>query len=521
MISIDGSDLPHPFMCDHFLQVRSRYEDPYPLTDPKTGTGGTYFLVSRSIADLPAPKPIRGSADLDELVMGIFLVDTFGNEILLHTETPGCFDPMPLGPHRRPETIPDRHDDRNPFGIMAVADVYQGGPMRGVKRGEVAALRVVESREKRFWTGPLWNCAQYSTDRGSGSTLNRPAISWAGFEVKQILGTVPVEQDGSAHFEVPAERFVYFQLLDRDGMMISTMRSGTMVQRGETLTCIGCHDRRLGAPPPSTLTMALKRLPSPLKGWHGPARPFNYVAEIQPIWDKHCVRCHDFDHKRDAKVVLAGDKELVFNASYVELFQWWGRPQALLDTVGLGLAPVEPAYSVGSHQSRLLRILREGHEDVGLSPEEMDRIVTWIDIGAPYYPDYACAHPHNVAGRAPLTIAEVRRLDELTGRTMLDRNGNPGWSTHRLGISFDRPELSPCLDDLAPGSAAYEEALALIRTGQVELRKRPEADMPSFQRCAEHLAQQAKHDRLSKREAERRAALSKGERVYDPGITPP
>ena len=105
------------------------------------------------------------------------------------------------------------------------------------------------------------------------------------------------------------------------------------------------------------------------------------------------MRCHDFGQEAEAKLVLAGDKELVFNASYVELFQNWGRESAWLSTVGLGLAPIKPAYATGAHRSRLVELLRRGHYEVRLSPEEMDRIVTWIDLGGPYYPDYASAIP--------------------------------------------------------------------------------------------------------------------------------
>ena len=519
LISVDGNGLPSPFMCDHFRQLKSRYEDPYPLVDPVTGTGGTYFLVSRSVNTAPVDKPVRRTDDLNDLVMGIYLVDTLGNEILLHTEKPGCFDPMPLAPRHRPPVIPDRRDFQSATGTMYVADVYRGVPMQGVKRGAVAALRVVESIEKRFWTGPLWRCAQFKKGSSRGNTLNRPAISWAGFEVKQILGTVPVEPDGSAYFEVPADRFVYFQLLDHDGMLISTMRSGTMVQPGEALSCIGCHENRLSTPPPLKMTAAFRRPPRELSGWYGPARPFNYVKEVQPIWDRHCVSCHDLGKQPVVRPVLAADKELVFNASYVELFQRWGEEDALVNTVGLGLAPTNPAYTVGSHRSRLVKLLRSGHEGVKLSAEELDRVITWIDIGGPYYPDYGSAHPNNVAGRAPLTIPQAKRLGELTGVRLVDEPGNnPGYASHRLRLSFDRPELSPCLQELDKSSKVYQETLAIIRAGQAELRKAPAADMPGFHYCAEHQSRAAKHQALSKRESARRHALATGTKVYDPGI---
>jgi hypothetical protein len=506
------------FICDHFVPLRARYEDPFPLADPRTGKGGKYFLVSRNVNALPADKPIRHSPDLNELVMGLYLVDVFGNEILLHSEKPGCFDPLPLAAHPRPPLIPQRRDHSSGMGRMYVSDVYQGTHMQGVRRGDVASLRVVESVEKRVWTGPLWRCAQFAQGAHIGDTLNRPAISWAGFEVKRILGTVPVEADGSASFEVPADRFVYFQLLDRDGMMVATMRSGTQVQPGETQACIGCHDHRLTMQPPPGSSLALRRPPSQLTGWHGPVRSFGYLQEIQPIWDQHCVRCHDFGQEAEAKLVLAGDKELVFNASYVELFQNWGRESAWLNTVGLGLAPIKSAYATGAHRSRLVELLRRGHYEVRLSPEEMDRIVTWIDLGGPYYPDYACAHPANVAGRAPLSIDQLNRLAALTGLPLSDGQGNPGFAGHRLWVSFDRPEVSPCLRKLDKTGDAYREALAIIQAGQAELRKNPEADMPGFRPCEEHQVREAKYRALREREQDRRQALSDGRKVFDPEI---
>ena len=521
-ISIDGSDLPGPFAPDQFVALPSRYEDPFPLADPRTGRGGTYFLVSRSTVPVPSGKPIRNQNDVNGLKMGIFLVDTAGHEILLHAEEPGCFDPMPLAPHPRPRLIPGRRDYTSPTGTLFVSDVYDGTHMQGVKRGDVIALRVVESVEKRFWTEPLWRCAQFNTEhngrRVRGNTLNRPAISWAGFETKRILGTVPVAADGSAHFEVPAERFVYFQLLDRDGMMVATMRSGTQVQPGETLGCVGCHDNRLNAPPPKRATTALLRPPSALDGWYGPPRTFNYMAEVQPVWDKHCVGCHDFGKKAGEKLVLARDKELVFNASYVELFRNWGEANARIHTVGLGPAALQAPYAVGSHRSRLVALLKRGHQQVKLSAEEMDRIITWIDLGGPYYPDYACAHPTNVAGRAPLTIPQTKHLGKLTGIRLLDGAGNPGYGTHRLWLSFDRPKLSPCLRKLDQQGDAYREALAIIAAGGEELRANPDADLPGFTYCTEHQAREDKYQRLRERELARRKVLAEGGKTYDAAL---
>jgi hypothetical protein len=113
----------------------------------------------------------------------------------------------------------------------------------------------------------------------------------------------------------------------------------------------------------------------------------------------------------------------------------------------------------------------------------------------------------------------VKRLGELTGVQSLD-GGNPGYGSHKLWISFDRPELSPCLQSLGQESEVYREALAIIRTGQAELLERPEADMPGFRYCAEHQTREDKYHTLFERESVRRKALSEGLKVYDPGIGP-
>jgi hypothetical protein len=509
--SVDGSEIKRKFAPDEVMTTtKGRYEDPYPLVDPATGKGGKYFLVSRSLSLNPSSS--------DELRMGLFVLDTFGNEILLHEEGPGCYDPMPLASHPRPRVVPDRRNFTDREGTLYVSDVYEGTHVKNVKRGDIKWLRVVESTEKRVWTGPGWQTAQWP---GAGGAAVKPVISWAGFETKRILGTVPVEADGSAHFKAPAEKFIYFQTLDSNGMLVSTMRSGTLVQPGEVQGCVGCHEDRLSAPPPKAVTLALKRAPSVFGGWRGPLRTFNYLAEVQPVWDKHCVSCHDFGKEAGKKLVLSGDKELYFNASYMQLFRAWGTSNAYVSTVGLGVAPFNQAYAIGSHQSRLVSVLRAGHQGVKLSPEDFDRIVTWVDLGGPYYPDYASSHPANPGGRSPLTLKQLQRLQDLTGAAILGKGNAIDYNNHRLWFSFTRPEKSPCLEKLAADSAAYQEALALITAGKDELAKNPEADQAGFKPCEAHVAREAKYQRLLAAESERRKAIAQGAKRYDAGIGKP
>jgi mono/diheme cytochrome c family protein len=406
---------------------------------------------------------------------------------------------MPLAPRARPPVLPARRDFAGAPGYFYIADVYQGTHMRGVRRGAAKSLRVVESPEKRFWTRPSWN----------GQGQEAPAMNWHDFNNKRILGTVPIEADGSVAFAVPAERFVYFQLLDQDGMMIQSMRSGTMAQSGEHASCLGCHEDRRCAPATAGPNLAWTgaRAPRVLADWHGPPRLFSYRAEVQPVFDRHCVSCHDLGKKDGQSLNLAGDRDLVFNISYNEL---WRRQ--MIRVVGAGPPEIQPAYAWGSHASKLVQVLRTNHYDARLSREELDRIATWIDLNAPYYPTYASAYPEHLAGRSPLSDAQLARLEQLTGvplRAQADYRNNRGPQ-----VSFERPELSPCVAHVSsPGS--LEEALAIIRAGGQSLAQRPEADLGEFVPCSLDQWREQKYLARRQEEERRRAAIRAGEKVYD------
>jgi hypothetical protein len=203
---------------------------------------------------------------------------------------------MPLGARKRHASRPRSRDYKNGNGTFYVQDVYVGTHMKGVARGSVKYLRVVESPPKKSWTRPAWG----------GQGAQAPGMNWHNFENKRILGTVPVESDGSAYFECPSDRFVFFQLLDENGMMVQSMRSGTTIQSGERQGCIGCHENRTrDAPSMTQHPLALMREPSKLTGWYGEPRMFSFQQEVQPVFDKHCVSCHDFGKTAGKALVLS------------------------------------------------------------------------------------------------------------------------------------------------------------------------------------------------------------------------
>ncbi len=464
---------------DTFTQVTPKYEDPYPLSEE-------YFLCSRTIGD--------GEK------MGVYLIDVFGNETLLHTEGAGCFDPMPLKARPAPDTIPSRRNFENGKAAFYVLDVYEGTHMQDVKRGSVKFLRVIESPEKRFWTSSPWG----------GQGQQAPGMNWHNFENKRILSTVPVEADGSAYFEVPSDTYMFFQLLDEKGMMIQSMRSGTVAQSGEVTGCVGCHDNRHIAPPVNSglVPLAMRREPTKLNGWHGQARLFSYTKEVQPVFDKHCVTCHDFGEEAGKKLILAGDRGNTFNASYVDL--WMKR---YINCVGAGPHITQPAYSWGSHKSKIVENIIAGHNDVKLSADEFNRVVTWIDLNGPYYPSYASAYPDNLAGRSPLSD---KQLDELAAIVGVDLKGLANFNrTVGTQISFDRPHLSPCLDAIRADKEKYDRALVIIQAGKASLAQAPRADMDGFAACEVDRQRQETYLSRLKKEQQNRDAIRQGYKLYD------
>jgi len=469
---------------DSTRSLSTKYADPYPLDD-------SHFLCVRQIG--------RG----DELA--IFYLDFFGNEVMVHDEIPGVATPVVLAARPRPREQACQRNFRHPnaMGRFLLQDVYVGTHMQGVKRGTVKALRIVESPEKRNWTGPEgWH--------GHGEMA--PAMNWHSFENKRILGTVPVEDDGSAYFELPANTFVYFQALDAEGKMVQSMRSGAYVQPGELYGCVGCHENRVvQAPPTAAPTKAALRAPSKLDGsfnlrglGKGTPRFYSFQREVQPAFDRNCVSCHDYGKKAGAKLNLSGDQGAYFATSYVDL---WSLD--MIHCIGGGPASIQSAYSWGSHASRLTKYLY-GHGGVKMSDDDRDRIITWMDINAPYYPQYETAYPSTPGGRCPLTRKEMDRLTALTGVRIANRHSD----RQREQLDFVRPECSRILTPVK-GTVAYYEALALISEGAARLLRTPRCDMDGFVPCERDRNREERYQRRLKSERRVYEAIGGGRKVYD------
>lgn len=302
--------------------------------------------------------------------------------------------------------------------------------------------------------------------------------------------------------------------------MIQSMRSGIMARPGETNACVGCHESRLDAPTSGNLAgSALSGDPQTLEPWFGKPRLFSYLEEVQPVFDKYCVACHDFDKPAGEKLVLARDRNPAFNASY-----WQIRSKELVRVPGAGPHNKLAPNFWGARKSRLYEVLTQGHSkpeidaqrrelglyvDREIDAEAVARVATWIDINAPYYPTYGSAYRDAPYGRSPLTRDETQRLSELTGLKNLELTA---------AISFDRPELSPCLNrwDDEPTSAERAEALAVLKRGQERLAKQDRGEASDFEPVADvEIDQEKRYRYFRRREQAARDAVLKGEKLND------
>jgi formylglycine-generating enzyme required for sulfatase activity len=338
-------------MVDNLVDASwPKFLHPYPLSD-------TYFLA--------ACQPNAQSA------WGIYLVDTFDNLLLLREE-PDCvlFEPIPVRATPRPPVIPERVDLASDEATVRLQDIYVGSGLQGIPRGTVRTLRLFTYHFNYYGTSGIEDYVG----------MDGP------WDVRRVLGTVPVSAEGSAYFTVPANLPIAIQPLDAEGKAVQLMRSWFTAMPGEAVTCVGCHEHANAAPPrlPSGVPTGL---PQPITPWRGPVRGFSWDREVQPVLDTYCVGCHNGQAQPGGAVIAdlrrAEPRSLPlspfpFPPAFYELRRFVRSP-------GLEGPSVIPVADYHADTSPLVQILRMGHHGVQLDDEGWDRLVTWIDLNAPAY----------------------------------------------------------------------------------------------------------------------------------------
>jgi len=394
---------------------RRRAATPFPLTED-------LFLVAY-------PHEARSA---------IYLIDTLGGrELIYYDPEVSCFSPIPIRPRPRPPVLASSvgKSRDGATGRFVVQDVYQS--TQPIERGTIKRLRVSAII--------------------SQPTRSKPILSRVNNEIiKRILGTVPVEPDGSAAFEAPADTPLQFQLLDSDGMAVMTMRSLVYLRPGEMAGCVGCHEPREDTPSAVTVpTLARFRRLEP------PAGPrydggFSFVRTVQPVLDRYCIRCHGLD-KTEAGVDLTGGfrdsqgKALRFTVSYESIMRRGGM-------VKIAQRNSETAYSTPkdyyAHAGRLARMLLDGHPDkagkprVQLDRASLSRIIDWLDLNAQFFGDYSF---NRIETERPVAAAEKALRAAVARRFGTKMAGQPFAALVNLAMPSESRILKAPLAEKAGG----------------------------------------------------------------------
>jgi len=338
----------------------------------------------------------------------LYLVDSFGNRVLIHRDAAlMCQDPIPLRPRKMPPVIP--HKTQNGFPV--------GHPKQGqaatVKTATIQCMNIYNGQKPWPKDTKIKSLRVFQIFPKATIPINKPDIG-IGSETlaRGVLGTVPVEADGSINFTVPSGKLIYFQALDANGMAVQSMQSVTYTHPGETLTCLGCHESRHKASAPSaSIKTALRRKPSALKTDCVGSYPVSYPRLVQPVLDKKCVPCHtknnnDPKAKKKAPNLTGepgqwsrsgyGGGKRIWSKSYISLtndknnestpikgfaFAFSGRPP--------GRTPTRTVPGqFGALGSKLYAHIKKGHHDLKLTKEELHRITLWLDSNSLFYGAY-------------------------------------------------------------------------------------------------------------------------------------
>lgn len=376
-----------------------KFLHPYPLSEK-------YFLA------VCKPSP----TDL----WGIYLVDVFDNMVpIKEMEDYALLEPIPLRKTKIPPVIPDRVNLEREDALVYMENVYNGMGLEGVPDGSVKQLRLY-----------TYHFA-YRTIAG----INHRVGTDGPWEPKRVIGTVPVEKDGSAFFRVPANTPLSIQPLDEQGRALQLMRSWATAMPGELVSCVGCHEKQSSAPP-NRKSIASRKTPDEIALWRDSVRGFSFMREVQPVLDKHCVGCHNGNPREDrleipdlrrdqgkfycyknsdpVGEIVSGvprDQLLVkyggvFDPSYIEL-----RRRVRVGGLESDLRGVNPGEFF-TNTSELIQMLEKGHHGVALDADAWNRLTTWIDLNAPCHGTW-----HEVVGEKKLANDQKRRLDlrELYG----------------------------------------------------------------------------------------------------------
>lgn len=313
---------------------------------------------------------------------GIYWIDAHGNKELIYRDTKTrCLSPIPLRPRPMPPIIPD----------LTMQTAKSISKAKQKRPATVAIMNIYDSDFK--WPADTHITALRITQVLAKSTAppDEPRIGVGKqTNARAVLGTVPVEKDGSVFFQAPTGKAIYFQALDQHGMAVQSMRSATYLHPGEQMTCQGCHEQKLRAAAiPTATPLAMRRAPSQIEPEPDGSSPFNYVRLVQPVLDRHCVACHREKKAVDLSGVIEGPHG--WSRSYSNLAEKYGFYFHSFN--GSIRVPVHGGSRTtpgrfGARQAKLMHYLNEKHHGVKLPKEDRRRMIVWLDANSDFFGSY-------------------------------------------------------------------------------------------------------------------------------------
>ena len=368
---------------------------------------------------------------------GIYLVDVFDNvTCLMKQEGEGFISPIIVRKTVTPPAIPDRVKLNEKEATVFIQDIYEGEGLRGVPRGTVKELRLhaYEYAYLKTTSDHNWHGIQ------------------SGWDIKRGLGTVPVEEDGSVIFKIPANTPISIQPLDKDGAAIQLMRSWLTGQPGEIVSCVGCHEDQNQIPVPKRV-IASKRAPHTIKAPEGGIRSFTFDLEVQPILDRACISCHNGEKAFDLR---GGKKDRSgYGSSYLNLHPYVHRQGPEAD-----MAVLQP-YEYHANTSELIRVLKKGHANVKLTDAEWRKLYNWIDYNAP---DKGYFNANKIKDFPYKGYDQIERRTELTNKY-----------ANNMGVDWKKEisDYAAYLKGKGDITPVMPEALAPIKEKDVKVKNWP------------------------------------------------
>ena len=409
--------------------------------------------------------------------LGVYYMRPDGvRELLAFDDWQGTGQAVAVMPRTPPFLRASLVRPRDNYGVYTVQDVYQGPGLAGIARGTAKKLRVValEYRVARMGYG------QNGGECETGLCQTPISLNSGSWDVKHVLGEVDIEADGGCSFEVPAHTPVYFQVLDAKGRTIQSMRSWSTLQNGEHFSCVGCHENKMDAGAQVATTRKASKRVQKLKPFAGKEHPlvkrlesqswldsvenylgvnaprsmeadspvdgFSFVQEIQPIFDRHCVRCHNASEIGKSKISLTGEvarpesvkligagqvsPKRAYTQSYVAIttsgnpdnnpWMTWLKPRSR--------AVMLPPYHTGACKSKIMNCFEPAHYDVKVSENEKRTFACWLDLLIPFCGSYTQHNTWTEAEKAEYRYFQEKRRTYATAELESLRRGQ----NHRI-----------------------------------------------------------------------------------------